>query len=380
MAARGGIFISYRRGDAAGHAGRLYDRLREHFGAERVFIDVEAIGPGVDFLARIEDAVAACEVLLALIGRSWVTAAHPDGRRRLDDPDDVVRLEIAAALRRHVPVIPVLIAGAQMPRPEELPGALLPLARHNATRIDDDRFHHDADRLIAALDRLVGDEPAADQPAVRCWRCGAENPAGARFCSACGVADPAGDREVRRTVTVLAATATVAGEPGTDVEPERLRQALAGHRDRTAEVVGRLGGTVVDTGEDTVLAVFGVPGPHADDAVRAVRAAAELRDGAAAAAADLRAAGVRLDLRIGVVTGEVVASEADGQETLAGEPLRLADRLARTAAAGEVLFGATTQRLARGTVTVEPVVPAAGEAGRHPAARYRLLPSGPGAP
>ena len=376
MAARGGIFISYRRGDAAGHAGRLYDRLRDHFGDERVFIDVEAIRPGVDFMARIEEAVAACEVLLTLVGRGWATAAHPDGRRRLDDPADMVRLEIASALRRHVPVIPVLVGGAEMPRPEELPGPLLPLARHNATRIDDARFHDDADRLIAALDQLLSAEPVADQPAVvRCRRCGAENPAGARFCSACGAEEPAGSREVRRTVTVLAAVATVAGQPGTGLEPERLGQALTGHHDRTAEVVGRHGGTVVDAGEETVLAVFGVPSPRRDDAVRAVRAAAELRD--AAAAADLRAGGVRLDLRIGVVTGEVVVTEAGGEEVLVGEPLRLAARLARTAAAGEVLFGATTQRLARGTVTVEPVVPAAGEAAREPAARYRLLSTGP---
>jgi class 3 adenylate cyclase len=369
MPPRGGIFISYRRDDAAGHAGRLYDRLREHFGDEQVFIDVEAIGPGVDFVARIEEAVAACEVLLALVGRSWVTAAHPDGRRRLEDPADVVRLEIAAALRRHVPVIPVLVGGAEMPQPKQLPGPLLPLARHNATRIDDDRFHRDVDRLIAALDQLLSAEPTTGQPAVaRCRHCGAENPADARFCHACGSAEPAGAREARKTVTVLATEVAVAGEPGTALAAESLGQLLTGHHP-IVEVIKRHGGTVVDAGDKAVLAVFGVPSLHPDDAVRAVRAAAELRDGAAV--------GVPFDLRIAVVTGEVVVTAADGQEVLVGEPLRLAARLARTAAAGEVLFGATTERLTRGTVTVEPVVPAAGEAERESAARYRLLAADP---
>ena len=231
----------------------------------------------MDFVSRIEDAVAASEVLLAVVGRSWAAAAHPDGRRRLHDPADIVRLEVGAALRGHVPVIPVLVAGAEMPRPEELPNPLLPLARHNATRIDDDRFHHDVDRLLAALDQLLAAEPATGQPSVvRCQRCGAGNPAGARFCQACGAAEPAGGREVRTNVTVMAILATVAGEPGTALAPELLRQVLTGYRARTAEVIGRHGGMVVDAGDETVVAVFGVPRPHEEDAVRAVRAAAEL--------------------------------------------------------------------------------------------------------
>jgi class 3 adenylate cyclase/tetratricopeptide (TPR) repeat protein len=385
MAPWGGIFISYRRGDAAGHAGRLYDRLREHFGAERIFIDVEAIEPGVDFVGRIEDAVGACEILLALIGRSWAAAAHPDGRRRLHDPADIVRLEIAAALRRHVPVIPVLVGAAEMPRPEELPDPLVPLARHNATRIDDDRFHHDADRLIAALDRLLGAEPATGQPAVvACPRCGTQNPGGARFCLACGseVGEPAvGRREVRKTVTVVACAAIVAAGPGAALDPEPLRQVLAGYHGRTAEVIGRHGGTVVDASGETVVAVFGVPRLHEDDAVRAVRAAAEFRDDVGALAADLQAAqGVRFDLRIGVATGEVVVTDAAGQDVLVGDPVGLAARLARTAATGEILLAVATQRLARDAVTVEPVVPAADGAEHDPAAHYRLLAVSPGSP
>jgi TIR domain len=88
-----GIFISYRRQDTGDFAGRLYDRLTHRFGQERVFIDVDAIEPGVDFAEAINQAVDTCEVLLAVIGPGWVTATSSDGRRRLDDPDDFVRLE-----------------------------------------------------------------------------------------------------------------------------------------------------------------------------------------------------------------------------------------------------------------------------------------------
>ena len=92
-----GIFISYRREDSAGYAGRLYDRLAGHFGADRVFMDVEGIEPGVDFVDAIESAVASCEVLIVIIGNEWL-AADAAGKRRLDDPKDFVRIETAAAL------------------------------------------------------------------------------------------------------------------------------------------------------------------------------------------------------------------------------------------------------------------------------------------
>ena len=114
------IFISYRRDDAEGHAGRLFEDLVLRFGAASVFMDVAGIEPGRDFRKVIEQQVASCGVLLAVIGKSWLTSSASDaqGRRRLDDPHDFVRLETATALRRDIPVIPVLVHGAQMPRPE----------------------------------------------------------------------------------------------------------------------------------------------------------------------------------------------------------------------------------------------------------------------
>src|SRR5215472_941437 len=111
----GGIFVSYRRRESRDFAGRLYDRLAGRFGESQVFIDVDTIEPGVDFAEEISRAVAACEVLVAVIGPAWLTVTDGRGQRRLDDPDDIVRLEIGAALSRDVRVIPILVEGAVMP-------------------------------------------------------------------------------------------------------------------------------------------------------------------------------------------------------------------------------------------------------------------------
>jgi hypothetical protein len=107
-----GIFISYRRADEPGYAGRIADRLRTEFG-ESTFIDVESLEPGTDFVERIEQAVGAVDVLVAVIGRDWAPT-DPSGRPRLDDPNDFVRLEIGSALRRDIRVIPVLVRGAAL--------------------------------------------------------------------------------------------------------------------------------------------------------------------------------------------------------------------------------------------------------------------------
>jgi streptogramin lyase len=147
------VFISYRRDDCAGHAGRLYDHLVERFGDDAVFMDVDGIEPGVDFGQRIEAAVGACDVLIALIGDDWLDIVDSAGRRRLDDPADLVRLEIAGALRRSdLRVIPVLVEGAAMPRAEQLPDDLRPLAGRNALELSDGRWRYDADRLIEVVE------------------------------------------------------------------------------------------------------------------------------------------------------------------------------------------------------------------------------------
>lgn len=145
------IFISYRRDDSAGYAGRLYDRLRGSFAKDRLFMDIDNIPPGEDFVEVLENAIASCNVVLVLIGKQWVSMTNAGGTRRLDDPNDFVRLEIATALRRNVRVIPVLVRGATMPPESALPSDVRPLARRQAFVIGDDDFHHDVDRLIAAI-------------------------------------------------------------------------------------------------------------------------------------------------------------------------------------------------------------------------------------
>src|SRR5687768_99152 len=125
------IFLNYRRDDSAGHAGRLYDELVHRFGGEHVFMDVDTIAAGADFVEVIERAVDASDVVLVLIGKRWLTGT--DARsRRLHDPDDFVRVEIATAFERDKRIIPVLVQGAEMPGSQALPEALKRLARRNA--------------------------------------------------------------------------------------------------------------------------------------------------------------------------------------------------------------------------------------------------------
>jgi hypothetical protein len=152
VAEGGGVFVGYRRQETGHLAGRLHDRLADRFGESQVFIDVDAIEPGVDFAEEISRPVAACRVLLAIIGPAWLTTTGEHGRRRLDDPGDIVRLEVEAALARGVRVIPMLVEGAAMPGRRDLPGSLAGLARRNALHIRLDSFRHDAGRLVAAIE------------------------------------------------------------------------------------------------------------------------------------------------------------------------------------------------------------------------------------
>jgi len=145
------IFISYRRDDTEGQAGRLFQDLSDTFGSETVFMDVSGIEPGIDFRRAIEKQTESCGVLLALIGRNWLTVTNPDGTRRLDDSNDVVRFETASALRRDIPVIPVLVQGARMPRAEDLPDDLKDLAFRNGVEITHARWDSDMQLLIKAL-------------------------------------------------------------------------------------------------------------------------------------------------------------------------------------------------------------------------------------
>jgi hypothetical protein len=151
------IFISYRREDSAGHAGRLNDRLKASFGDGQVFMDLEDIALGANFVQVLQASVDAADVALILIGPDWLGAATADGRRRLEDPSDFVRQEVAASLARGKRVVPVLLNGTPMPRDSDLPADLKPLALRQALEVSDAHFDRDTDLLIGAL----GGQPAS---------------------------------------------------------------------------------------------------------------------------------------------------------------------------------------------------------------------------
>ena len=162
------IFISYRRDDAAYVTGHINDLLRQEFGAESVFTDVDNIALGVDFRKVLDESVSQCQVFLAVIGDNWLTVRDQEGKLRLDDPADFVRIEIESALKRNIPIIPLLVGRAQMPKAEDLPESLRDLAFRNGTPIRPaPDFNADMDRLIRNLRRYLQSvrEQAAAAPA-----------------------------------------------------------------------------------------------------------------------------------------------------------------------------------------------------------------------
>ncbi|PWT97910.1 MAG: hypothetical protein C5B51_30360 [Terriglobia bacterium] len=183
------VFISYRRDDSTGYAITLHDHLAAKFGAEQIFRDIDTILPGDDFHEVIRERVGSCEVLIALIGPNWLTCKGESGERRVDNPDDLVRLEITIALQRKIRVIPVLVGGATPPKAHELCPQLAPLSRRNAVTLTDAAFRRDVTRLIEDIERLIrpGRTAIASSPAPREIR--SKRPAGA-------ISPP--DGEVRR--------------------------------------------------------------------------------------------------------------------------------------------------------------------------------------
>jgi multiple sugar transport system substrate-binding protein len=173
-----GIFLSYRRADSSGWAGRLHERLADHWGADQVFIDIDAIGPGEDFRHAIARTMEASDVVIVVIGPHWLDARDDAGNRRLDDPADTVRAEVASALASDVLVVPVLVGGAAMPTQSDLPEALQDLAFRNAAIIDDRRFGTDVRALQDALSRFAANLAAQRTAEPRAGPETAEAPAG----------------------------------------------------------------------------------------------------------------------------------------------------------------------------------------------------------
>ena len=149
------IFISYRRDDSVGYAGRLHAALGKHLGTGQIFRDIDTVKAGEDFYDVTERSVQSCNILIAIIGKQWLMISN-GSVRRLDEPDDFVRLEIASALSRGIPVVPVLVQGATMPRAQDLPDDLRSLIRRKAFEISDARWDYDVRQLIKELGQLSG--------------------------------------------------------------------------------------------------------------------------------------------------------------------------------------------------------------------------------
>jgi len=162
-----GIFISYRRTDSAGYAGRLYDRLVERFGAAAVFMDVDAIHPGEDFARVLEQRMRSCDAVVVVIGDQWLTVQDEAGCRRLDEPGDYVRMEVAMALARGIPVLPVLVEDAPPPPRDALPAPLKKLASLQALSIGHDRFVAQSNDLIQTLERILSERGTGAAPSQR---------------------------------------------------------------------------------------------------------------------------------------------------------------------------------------------------------------------
>lgn len=153
----GSIFINYRRDDSSWNTVALYNELQGYFSRDQLFKDFNAIMPGDDFVESIRQALQDCDVLLVMIGKSWLTLKNAAGVRRLDEPDDFVRLEIAKALERKIKVIPVLFDDARMPAEDEVPPSIAALCRRQAIQVGSTRFEDDIRKLAAAIKHALND-------------------------------------------------------------------------------------------------------------------------------------------------------------------------------------------------------------------------------
>jgi hypothetical protein len=234
------VFISYRRKDSEGESGRLFDDLASHFGSQSVFMDVSAIEPGRDFRKAIDLSVTTCSVLLAVIGQDWLELKDPAGHRRLEDGNDFVRLELASALRRDIPLIPVLVRGAKMPDVDQLPPDLKELVYRNAVELTHARWKSDVQLLIQALrpyldvqaDVLPRGHEAAESPN----------------------AAPAAESTTSRTPLPRADTATA----GRFIQPDALQRVcreLASYIGPVAEVIVKRAARKCSSSEDLIATV-----------------------------------------------------------------------------------------------------------------------------
>lgn len=228
------IFLSYRRDDSAYVAATLNDKLQDRFGSDAVFFDVDAIPLGVDFRNYIADAVGRCDVLLVVIGDNWLGAGKEQAAGRLDDPADYVRIEIESALKRDIPVIPILVGEAPMPTESALPESIQAIAFRNAAEIRAGRdFRQHMDRLIQALEAML--EPTPPH---------APSPAAETIAEDAPATEPTAPRKTepgRQPAKRQPKSTQPSGESQVDPPAlQRIRDALDGFTDPQVFLAGRI--------------------------------------------------------------------------------------------------------------------------------------------
>jgi class 3 adenylate cyclase len=309
--------------------------LAARFGVEQVFMDVDAIGPGVDFTDAVRDAISTSDVLLALIGRQWLGAEDANGRRRIFLADDYLRVEVESALRRGIPVVPVLVQGATVPRPDDLPASISAFAHRNSVELSDLRWRDDVGALCAWIEQTVphGVGAAPAEPRID--------------------TEPSGvpeNREERKVVTVLVADLATSTSGSELVDVEDVRGTVAPVQESIRQILEGFGATVDRLVGDTVMAVFGAPITHEDDVERALRAGLAIRD----AVAEI---GEGLELRVGIDTGEAIVAVASdlqpNQGMVSGSVVNAASHLQSAAPVGSVLVADTTYHAAERQIVFE---------------------------
>ena len=241
----GNAFISYRREDTAGYAGRLYDRLKSAFPG-RVFIDVGEIPPGADFVQVIEQHIEGCAALIALIGNNWTA------QDRLHDPADFVRLEISSALKRNISIIPVLVGGAKLPAAATLPEDIQPLLRRQTISISDEDWEHGCERLIQALQKVIGPARKRSKLALR-WSLAV---AGASVVVALALVLFLKTRSVQPPVNT--SQATPANMPETTRAASDYDKSVAKGYDNAAQVMGDIANKIGGSGNAHVPTITAV--------------------------------------------------------------------------------------------------------------------------
>jgi hypothetical protein len=271
MDVSGGVFICYRRDESAFAARAIHDRVVQRLERENVFLDVDNIDLGVDWFNVLTERVVACDALIAVIGRNWVSSADKDNNRRLDDPDDFVRIEIEAALRRDVRVIPVLVDGAAMPKANELPDALKGLARRQGIEISPVRFDADLEKLTHALVSILDARRSRDAAEAEAARRADEE----RQAREAAEAERAAREERERR---QAADAAQAEEARRLAEAEAARRAEEERQAKQAAEAERAEREAIEKREAAEAARLAQGERRAQEAAGAERAAAKERE------------------------------------------------------------------------------------------------------